>query len=138
MSYSELLDNKEQAIQVTEQSDVESLSNKETNTLKQLGFSKKEINALKETESEHLTLSDFIGFLEAYDNKSVNPDDLVPSEINLHEERNEEDFVEINVKPVETVYVDGEDGNYKIFYTKLHYTVDVKSRWYSNHKTSLN
>ena len=122
MFYAEILEDKKNPIEVTEKSDFESLSNMEMNTLEQLGFSEKQINAVKEIDSEHLTLRDFINIFEAYD-KSVNPYDLVSSEINLQQESNEGDFVEINVVPVETVYVDGKN---KTFYTRLHYTVDFK------------
>lgn len=126
MAYGESLGNKEGTVSVAEKKDFESLRSKDVNTLEQLGFNEKEISSIKEVDLEQLTFSDLIGLLEFYDNKTVNPEDLVSSEINQHEEKTEGDFVNIHVNPVEMVYLDEEDGINKTFYTKLYYTVDIK------------
>ncbi|MEC5424601.1 hypothetical protein QGM71_13960 [Virgibacillus sp. C22-A2] len=126
VSYGKILDNNRESIEVTEKKDFESLKSKDINLLEQLGFSEREIKTIQEIDLESLTLSDWIFQLEMYDNNSINPDDLVLSEINSHSEDNEGDIVNINVNPVETIYKDEENGGGKTFYTKLHYTVDIE------------
>ncbi len=126
MAYGDSLENKEEVVSVTEESDFETLKSKDVNTLKKIGFSEREINALQEVNLEPLTFSDFISLLEFHDNKAVKLEDLIPSKIIQHHETTEGDVVTINVKPFEMVYFNEEGGISKTFYTKLHYAVDIK------------
>lgn len=126
MAYGNSIENKEDAVSVAEKRDFETLKSKDASTLEQLGFSEKEINTIQEVDLEQLTFNNFISLLEFNDNKTVNPEDLVPVEIKQHQERTEGAVVNIHVKPVEAVYLNEEGGISMTFYTKLHYTVDIK------------
>ncbi|OIJ15149.1 hypothetical protein BKP35_04665 [Anaerobacillus arseniciselenatis] len=72
---------------------------------------------------ETLTFRDFVSLLELHDNKIVQPEDLISSDVyQLIEIK--EGVVSIVVRLVETIHFN--EGGSKTFYTKFEYTVDIQ------------